>query len=242
MSRPLAAIAALLAVLVLCACESNQSRSAKIGENRESSGKEKSALDVSKSNADIEVKRTALVTSGDSVAVAVELKNNGGAQTRVPLHVTVKDAGGKTVYTNDQAGLAEPLQFLGSIPEGKTVWWINDQLAGARSGEDVDVKVGAGKPASELPVVEFSAIKPQKDADGTYLTGDLLNDSPAPLTLTPISAVALKGDKVVAVGRALASTIPPAEDGVPSSFSLLLIGKPAGAKFEVTAAPKPAAG
>jgi hypothetical protein len=52
-----------------------------------------------------------------------------------------------------------------------------------------------------------------------------------------VFAVALKGDKVVAAGRALVPKVLPGDPAKKPRFRLYFIGDPKGAKIDVTVAP-----
>jgi hypothetical protein len=52
----------------------------------------------------------------------------------------------------------------------------------------------------------------------------------------PIFAVALRGGRIVAAGRALVPNLP-ASAGKPTGFRIYLVGSPAGARIELTPAP-----
>jgi hypothetical protein len=226
------------AVLTLTACESNQDRSARIEAEGKHVMQDQGTLKVTKANADVKVLRTALVHGGGSVAAAVELDNKGGAQADVPVLIDVTNAKGTSLYRNDQVGLQPSLQRLALIGKGDRVWWVNDQLLGADQGaKKVSVKVGAAAPVAKAPDVTVTGVHYETQEGGAFLTGTVVNHTDTLQTNLPVFAVALKGDKVVAAGRALVAKVPPGTPAKKPIFRLYFIGNPKGAKIQVTLAP-----
>ncbi|MFI5009478.1 MAG: hypothetical protein ACHQDY_04305 [Solirubrobacterales bacterium] len=72
---------------------------------------------------------------------------------------------------------------------------------------------------------------------GPYMTGTVTNRSGVALHNTPIFAVALRGGRVVAAGRALVPSLPASAAARPTSFRIYFVGSPAGAHIELTPAP-----
>ena len=75
------------------------------------------------------------------------------------------------------------------------------------------------------------------DATGRYLTGTVVNPSRSVLHDVPIFAVALKGSKVVAAGRALVPKVPAKGSPKKVVFRLFFVGDPRGARVQLTVAP-----
>jgi hypothetical protein len=72
---------------------------------------------------------------------------------------------------------------------------------------------------------------------GPYMTGAVTNRSGVALHNMPIFAVALRGGRVVAAGRALVPSLPASPAARPTSFRIYFVGSPAGAHIELTPAP-----
>ena len=77
----------------------------------------------------------------------------------------------------------------------------------------------------------------ETDAAGTYLTGTVHNRSHALQRDVPVFAVAQRGGRVVAAGRALIPKLPATPGPKPVHFRLLFVGSPSGAKVTLTVAP-----
>lgn len=235
--RPACSVALfLLSALALISCtESNQSRSEKIAAKAKSSVKE-SQLTISKRNRDVDVARTEVINGdGGVTVVAVELKNSGPEQSNVPLVFDGYGKGKKSLYRNNEAGLQEALQRVGSIPARKTVWWVNDQVP-VPGIERIRAKVGAGKSGEKPPEVRVGAGRLVDDPDGQFYVGTVQNKSKSTLAALPLYAVGLSGGKVVAAGRAIVQKIGPSGK---ANYRILLAGKPTGAQLSIYATPKP---
>ena len=226
----------LLSSLALISCtESNQSRSAKIQAKAKSSGKE-TRLTISKRNRDVKVSRTAVIQGDGGLTVAaVELKNSGAEQSNVPIIFDGYGSGSKSEYRNNEAGLQEALQRVGSIGASKTIWWVNDQIP-VPSVKRIRAKVGPGKTGKSVPAVKVGKGTLVNDPDGQFYVGTVQNKSKSKLTSVPLYAVGLSGQKVVAAGRAIIQSLGPSAK---TNYRILLSGKPAGAQFSIYAAPKP---
>lgn len=229
---------AILAAAGLSACESTADKSAAIAAQGLQAVKGGGSLKITP-NHEVRVERAAVVRgAGGSVATAVQLRNAGGrAERDVPVLVDVRDAHGASVYRNDAVGLQPTLQRLALIRGRATAWWVNDQVTATGTPRTVHVKVGAAKAAVAPPKVTLSGTHFEGDATGRYLAGTVVNGSHATLRDVPVFAVALKGNKVVAAGRALVAKLPAAGAPKPTHFRLFFVGDPRGARLALTVAP-----
>lgn len=229
---------ALLAVAVSACGESNQDRSAKIAALGKHAMQDAGTLRITKANPDVKVAQSALVRADGSVAAAVELDNRGGtAQADVPVLIDVTDAKGTSLYRNDANGLQPSLQRVALVDRGQEVWWVNDQLLGADDASRLHVTVGAAAAVATPPDVKARDVHFEDNASGRYLTGTIVNHTGKVQTNLPVFAVALRGGKVVAAGRALVPKVLPGDPKKPARFQVFFIGDPKGAKVHVTVAP-----
>jgi len=240
-----AAALALAAVVApaaagLSACESTADKSARIAAEGRKAVAASATLRIH-AGADLRVARAVVVRGdGGAVAAAVEVRNRGAAVRRdVPVLIDVRDAHGSSLYRNDQVGLQPALQRLGSVGPRETVWWVNDQVTAAASPRRVTARVGAAPPAAPgtVPRVRLAGVRFASDATGRYLTGRVVNPSRSALRDVPIFAVALKGTRVVAAGRALVPALPAAGSPKRVVFRLFFVGDPRGARVRLTVAP-----
>ena len=126
------------------------------------------------------------------------------------------------------------------MPAHRSVWWVNDQLLGATAARSVHARIGRGTAVRKVPRVRLRGLGYTTDSEGTYLRGTVDNRSGREQRDLPIFAVALKGRRVVAAGRALVAKAPPAGHGKPGRFRLIFVGNPQGAHVQLTVAPAPA--
>jgi hypothetical protein len=66
------------------------------------------------------------------------------------------------------------------------------------------------------------------------LTGTIVNRSRSLESKVPVFAVAVRGGRIVAAGRAVAESLPPR---TPTQFQIFFVGNPAGASIKVSALP-----
>jgi hypothetical protein len=237
------AAAAIVLGCVACglsACESTADKSARIAREGKAAVQDAGTLQI-RHNADLAVARAVVVRGdGGALAAAVEVRNRGTrAQRDVPVLIDVRDAAGDSVYKNDAVGLQPALQRLASVRPRRTAWWVNDQVTAADPPRTVHARVGAAPSAAPtaIPAVALKDVHFDGDATGRYLTGTVVNPSKGVLRDVPIFAVALKGRRVVAAGRALVPKLPAAGGRKPIHFRLFFVGDPRGARVALTVAP-----
>ena len=238
-ARAVSACVLLAVAAGVSACESTADKSAKIAAEGRKAVSASETLKI-KPSAELRVARAVVVRGdGGAVAAAVEVRNRGASEQRdVPVLIDVRDAKGASLYKNDTVGLQPALQRLASVRSRQTAWWVNDQVTAAGASR-VRARVGAApvaKPGS-VPRVRVTGAHFDGDATGRYLTGTVVNPSRAVLTNVPIFAVALKGTRVVAAGRALVPKLPAAGSPKKVVFRLFFVGDPRGARVQLTVAP-----
>lgn len=240
MRRRVVALGCLVPVVfALGACESTQTKSARL----EKTGKNKAQLttvSAGAANTAVKVVSTTLLSSQAGKAAVVELQNTGPeAEVRVPLVITVKDAAGKPLYKNDIDGLQPSLQQLAFLGKGEKAYWVNDQVLAGTPPKSVDVEVGKAKATApaKLPEITLGPPKLTSDSSGAYATAEVTNTSKLTQVDLPIFAVALKGGKVVAAGRAIIEKLLPAPTKKPVVYKIFFIGNPKGATLQVHVAP-----
>jgi hypothetical protein len=227
-----------LASVALAGCESNYARNDRAEREGQRLMASAGTVTLGAANPDVHVRRAVVVQGDGALAAAIELRNDGKhAQAGVPLLIDVRGAGGKTVYRNDLQGLQPALQHAALVPPGRSVWWVNDQLLGVTSATGVRAHVGRGTTVGAVPKVSLTGVELDRDGEGAYLAGAVDNRSGVLQRNLPIFAVALRGGKVVAAGRALVLKAPPAGQGKPARFRLIFVGNPKGARLQVTVAP-----
>ena len=116
--------------------------------------------------------------------------------------------------------------------------------AGAAAGSGGATAVGsggAGPPGpdgSSVPQVQVSGVTlGSQELVGPYVEAHVVNHSGVAQHNMPVFAVALRGTRVVAAGRALVPSLAASGAASSTSFRVYLVGSPAGARIELTPAP-----
>lgn len=230
--------ALVLAALALAACESNQERNAALKKARYPQEVEEArrralaqrALTITRQSTRVKVVTTAVVHGTEGDAAIVTLHNTSStALSHVPIQITVRDANGASVYTNAVPGLSPTLASVALIPAHAVLTWIDDQVQATGTPASVSAKVGEGTPVS-------GAIS-RLNVTGAHLSeaqaeGNVVNSSSVTQQELVVDAVARRGGKIVAAGRAVIAN---AAAGASMPFQIFFVGNPAGAQLEVTA-------
>jgi hypothetical protein len=240
LKRALVVVGCGVLTVTLSACESTEDESAKIGR---AAGKLEAgpvALKLGAANRSVRVSDATLLSSSGRMAVAVKLSSSSSRpQLNVPLLVSVTGAGGKLLYSNESGGLEASLQRIALLRPHESEWWVDDQVLSSQSTTGVKVRVGTGKsPRSRapLPRLQTRGARLVRQSGSSVLSGELVNRSDRAQDKVPVFAVAVKGGKVLAAGRAVVGTLP-GHAGASAPFQIFLIGNPAGAKIELTTVP-----
>jgi hypothetical protein len=240
LTRALVVVGCGALTVTISACESTEQESAKIGREAGKLAAGPGNLKLGAVNRDVRVSDTTLVSDSGRRAVAVKLTLTGGrAQLNVPLLVDVTGAGGKLLYTNGTGGEEASLQRIALLRPGHSEWWVDDQVLTSQSTTGVKVRAGTGASArrgAKLAALGTSATHISQQSGLSVLSGELVNHSGKAQSKVPVFAVAVRGAKVIAAGRAVVATLS-ARAGSSAPFEIFLVGNPAGARIELTAVP-----
>jgi hypothetical protein len=229
----------LVLAVALCGCESTQQKSAQLAKQPRSVAQERGVV-VKRANPAVRVLRTAVVRDRYGTAVAVQLRLRGRhPQAQLPIAFDVAGAGGKPLYTNDLPGLAASLTHVALLRPGRSVWWVNDQVQadGARRAK---ARVGAASvkasatALARAPRLEPAALRLDEDSSGSFTRGVLRNRSKIEQRNVTVFAIAERGNRVVAAGRAGIERL---KARGKASFKVFWIGDPKGARLRVFAPP-----
>jgi hypothetical protein len=238
MKRRGAALAAAVAAIALSGCESTEQESAKIAKRLGHQKADAQVTQLSGANADVRVDKAQIVRSSSGTAAALELTNTApAAQADVPILITVKDAAGAAVYSNNTAGDSSPSGELSLLPAHATVWWVDSSVL-ASGGSPVSVTAEIGKPEVAAPA-EAAALSASKLGSGSnfvgpYIQGTALNASATAQSDVTVYVVAVAGGRVVAAGQSLLPTLAAHGSG---AFQVNVIGALKGATPAATIAP-----
>jgi hypothetical protein len=235
----LAALA--LAVVALTGCETTQEKAAQLRRQEKRLAVSQQGLSITRASSDVVVLGAAIVHDPERAAAVVTLHNRSASTLRaVPIAITVKDAGGRTLFQNDAPGLEGALVSVSSIPAHGTVVWVDDQLPAGTpaSGTPASVSATVGEGASVSgapPALGVSGAHVTEDpANGVVATGTVANHTRLQQSSLVVFAVARRSGKVVAAGRAIVSELAP---GASAPFQASLVGRASGARLEVFAPP-----
>lgn len=238
LSRALVVVGCGALAVTASACESTESESAKIA--REGGAAEvTSTLKLGAANRDVRASDVTLVSGGGRKAVAVKLTSTSSrAQREVPLLVEVTDAAGKVLYSN-ATGAEVLLSHVTLLREHASAWWVDDEVLTTGAAAAAKVSVGTGRRAQ--PSVRTAGLSAETthvaaQAATTTVSGVVSNHTGKAQTSVPVFAVAVRGGKVVAAGRAVVASVP-VHASAPASFDVPLVGDATGAKIEMTALP-----
>jgi len=240
MTRGGVALVAAAVAIALAGCESTEQESAKIAKRLGHQSADAQVTQIRGDNPAVRVVEAQIVHTASGTAAALELTNtSAAAQADVPVLITVKDAGGATVYSNDTVGDSSPSGELALLPAHATVWWVDASVL-ASSGTPASVTAQIGKPtgtaadAASAAAISTSKLSSGSNFVGPYVQGTAVNGSAAALTDVTLYAVALDGGRVVAAGQSLLPTLA-AHGSV--SFQVNVTGSPKGATPAVSAVP-----
>jgi hypothetical protein len=169
--------------------------------------------------------------SRGAAAVVLRLRNNSAKTLgEVPVAVSLTNATGATLYSNATPGLAKTLTSIAVLAPHATATWIDDQVQAAGAARVV-AEVGEGKPISgSLPkLATHDAAIAEESVEGT-----LTNSSGTAQSELVIYALARRGGRIVAAGRAVLASV---AAGASTPFQAFFVGDPRGAKLELTAPP-----
>jgi Fe-S cluster assembly scaffold protein SufB len=219
-------------VLVLTGCETTAEKSAKL----ERAAKRlthsiQAGLKITHPSTVVNVLDSEVVHGSEGAAVVLTLHNSSSqALADVPIAVTVKDAKGASVYSNATPGLAKTLTSIALLAPRATATWIDDQIPTAAAAS-VSAEVGEGTAArGVLPKLAVHGVQlAEETAEGT-----LANGSSTAQSELVVYAVARRGGRVVAAGRAVLASVPA---GASTPFQVFFVGDPKGARLQLTAPP-----
>lgn len=236
--RAAAAFGVVGALLALGGCTTTQDRSAALAKDA-SEAAEAKKFKVGKTNGEVEAASVTRLQGEGAAAIVVRVKNPTNAtQVTVPIGLDLYDKAKASLYTNRVDGLEPALNNLAVVPPGES-WWVNNQVPADKPAR-TRVRIGTSKVATvppKLPEIEVSEdLEIGEDVGVITGSGTVSNRSAVDQVRLTIYAVAFKGGKVVAAGRAVIDRLP-ANTKKPAKFNVYFTGDPRGAKLRVFAPP-----
>jgi hypothetical protein len=222
--------------LLFAACESTQDKSARLA--KQAAGlKEQRGLVIKRVSKSVKVGRTAVLNDKNGTAVVVELRNRSRrALARVPVAIDVRN-GKRSVFRNDDPGLEPALVGVSVLKPGQDLLWVNDQVLATGKGKRVKATIGfqRGRAPKRLPKLVVGPPKLEVDpTSGVLAVGKVRNESKIAQRNLVVYAVARKGKRIVAAGRAGVQRLKPQGD---ATYQIFFIGDPRGARLTLAAPP-----
>jgi hypothetical protein len=220
---------------VLSGCESTQEESARLEREAKHVTLAQHGLSIARRSRYVKVVSAVVARDSEGAAVVVTLRNDSGRALRsVPLAITVRSAGGQTLFENNAAGLEAALTSLASLPAHGSVTWVDDQVP--PNGEPASARATAGEAgalAGAPPPISVSGLHPIQDpTNGAGGAGTVTNQSRFSQHNIVVFVVGRSGGKVVAAGRAVLPTL---GAGMTLGFQAFLIGNAHGAQLQASA-------
>jgi hypothetical protein len=233
-----AAAALLLLALALGGCESNEERHAALMRADKHAHVQLAAgLVIGQPSRYVKVLATATLHDENGIAAVVTLRNDSPhALHEVPIAITLREPNGKVLYQNNASGLSTPLTHAPLLLPGQRLQWIDDQIPGDGTPGALDVRVGEGPATSAAaPSIAVTGGHLFDDpSNGLGAEGTVVNRSSVTQQELVVFAVAVRGGRIVAAGRAV---LPSAPAHASTPFQVFFIGDPKGATLQFSAPP-----
>ena len=224
--------------LLLAGCESTQDKSERL--EREGGGalaQEKGVV-VSRQSRDVKVLSTDVIQDDNGTAAVVRIRNTGkSALAQVPVSIDVRGrARASPCSATTTPASSRRLVRVPLLRPGEEFEWVNDQIAAAEKPRAVKAKVGEAKSVrSDIPEVTVTRPRLEQDpVSGVAAVGFAANRSKVEQRKLVIFAVARKGGRVVAAGRAQINRVKPRKR---TRYTIFFIGNPRGARISLEAPP-----
>lgn len=236
-ARLLAAAAVLACAPGLAACESSQSKSARLESQAKVAAPAEQGLTIRAPSKTLTAADVTVLTGDQgTAAVVVDVKNEGEAAYAVPLLVKVTDDAGTEIFTNGIPGLQPSLTQLAFAEPGASTTWVNDQIPYTGDAQlSAEVTIGDGTGTAPTTPVNYKTTTPKLEQDpvsGVAAKGYVKHDVDTEQQRVLVTVIGRKDGKVVAAGRAIVERV---KAGKRAVFTAFLLGDPAGAELTATA-------
>jgi hypothetical protein len=232
----LAGLGAVATALLLCGCESTQEHSAELQRQAKHDVLASQSTAVTKESPNVKVLQSTVIHSNSGTAVVVVLRNTSTHPLEnAPVEVTVREARGSVLYQNNASGLEPSLSTVSLLLPGQETIWVDDQVTASGVPASASALVGEATQASgSIPQLSVSGTHQSAEAgaEATF-SGGVTNHSRTAQQNLVVYAVAHRGGKIVAAGRAVLPEVPAAGTNVP--FQIYFVGDPSGAQIQTSA-------
>jgi hypothetical protein len=236
-------VKARLAALLLCAlalggCETTAEKSARLERAAKHVAlSSERGLTITKASPYVKVVATQVLHAGERTAAVITLRNISPHALRdAPIAITVRDARRSVLFKNDAPGLEAALTSVAFLPAGAQTTWVDDQVQVGGTPASVAALVGGAPSApTSVPRLRIGGVRTIEDpASGPGAAGTVANESAVTQHNLAVYALARRGGRIVAAGRAVLPELPAHGS---SAFEVFFVGSPKGAQLQVSAPP-----
>jgi len=226
----------LLVALALAGCETTAEKSAKLERAARRAAVAQNGLLITRPSTDVKVLETAALHSSEGAAAVVVVRNVSPRALRdVPIAITVKNAGGGTLFQNNAPGLESALVAVPSLPAHGELSWVDDQLPATGQPAGVSALLGQAPTAAGAPQIAIQGVHMIEDPSRGIGTGaKVSNHSRVAQQNLVVFAIGRRGGRIVAAGRAVVADL---AAGASTPFQLFYVGDPRGAQLQISAPP-----
>ncbi len=235
------ALAMISLAVMCCGCQTTQEKSAAIEKSAKHETLALQGVSVTAENPSVRVLQSTVVHSSESTAVVVSLRNTSSrALENAPIEITVRDAKDDVLFKNDQPGEAPSLTHVSLLEPSAQTTWVDDQVQLPGSPSPAPTSAGAlvgeaGRVSGAIPQISVSgAIPGGETSSEAGAAGGVTNRSSVTQQNLVVNAVARRGAKIVAAGRAILPEVAP---GATAPFQIYFVGNVGGARIETSAPP-----
>ena len=193
-SATLALAALVLAAVALAGCETTAEKSARLERAAKRATAVQSGLLITHPSTEVKVLETVALHGSEGAGAVVVLQNiSARAERDVPIAITVKNAGGQTLFQNNAPGLEGALVSVASLPAHGELAWVDDQLPATGKPTAVSAVLG------QAPTL--AGAMPQIEVQGAHLIEDPTRGIGASARVSNRSRVAQQNLVVFALAR-----------------------------------------
>jgi hypothetical protein len=224
----LCATAVVFLAAAVSGCATTQDANKRIDVRFDRTLTSRKPLELRGTDHEVQVVRTAVVNGKDGSAIVVVLRNRGDAPVN-DLPIEVGPRGGRAI--NTAANVPYFQSHAPAIAPGDEVTWVYESKGPLGSGTAF-ARVGAPPSPPLTTAGHVSELEASGKSGGSSVDAEVANDTGIPQYDMDVYAVARKGDRYVAAGRASIEHL-----GVSKSLHLTLplVGDAKGAHVQVFA-------
>lgn len=219
----------------LAGCQTTAEKSAALAKKFHRETIDQHGLSISRPSRYVKVLDATLVHDANGTAAVVSLESNAAHPLRgVPIAITLTSPQGRVLYQNNGPGLDPSLTSTPLLLPHRVFTWVDDQVQASAFPAQITVRVGEAAPGPPAPatiVVQGAHLAEDPANEETAARGTVVNHSEMSQENLVVFAVARKGGKVVAAGRAVLSNL---AGRASSPFEVFFIGDPRHAQLELS--------